>query len=95
MYIRSNIKHSTRSNLILIGDVHSRLGNYQETFCFIENESEQKTDQNFERVELPHRFFQDTEKNTSGIFTCHQYNGSSTVDLGVVSWELYGKVQYD
>ena len=118
--LRSDIiKYSTRGNLILIGDFNSRLGNYQETLTFINNENEQEPDQKFERVELPHRSFQVTEKNTSGRkliqllnesnlislngrkigdtsgkFTCHQYNGSSTVDLGVVSWELYDKVQY-
>ena len=106
-------------NLTLIGDFNSRLGNYQETLTCINNECEQETDQNFDRVELPHRSFHDTEKNTSGRkliellnesnlislngrkigdtsgkFTCHQYNGSSTVDLDVVSWELYDKIQY-
>ena len=32
--------------------------------------------------------------DTSGKLTCHQYNGSSTVDLNIVSWDLYDKVQY-
>ena len=29
---------------------------------------------------------------TVGFFTCHTYDGSSTVDLRITSWELY--VQY-
>ena len=32
--------------------------------------------------------------DTSGKLTCHQYNGSSTVDLSIVSWDLYEKVQF-
>ena len=32
--------------------------------------------------------------DTSGKLTCHQFNGSSTVDLNIVSWNLYEKVQY-
>ena len=32
--------------------------------------------------------------DTYGKLTCHQYNGSSTVDLHIVSWDLYEKVQF-
>ena len=32
--------------------------------------------------------------DTSGKLTCHQYNESSTVDLSIVSWNLYEKVQF-
>ena len=32
--------------------------------------------------------------DTSGKYICHQYNGSSTVDLSIVSWDLYEKVQF-
>ena len=32
--------------------------------------------------------------DTSGKLTCHQYNGSSTIDLSIVSWDLYEKVQF-
>ena len=32
--------------------------------------------------------------DTSGKLTCHQYNGSSTVDLSIVSGDLYEKVQF-
>ena len=31
--------------------------------------------------------------DTSGKLTCHKYNGSSTIDLSIVSWDLYEKVQ--
>ena len=29
-----------------------------------------------------------------GIFTCHQYSGSSTVDLAITSWDLFHKIQH-
>ena len=32
--------------------------------------------------------------DTLGRFTCHQYHGSSTVDLAIVSWDLFHKIQY-
>jgi hypothetical protein len=32
--------------------------------------------------------------DTLGCFTCHKYNGSSTVDYGVVSEGLFPHVQY-
>ena len=32
--------------------------------------------------------------DTSGKLTCRQYNGGSTVDLNIVSCDLYDKVQY-
>ena len=32
--------------------------------------------------------------DTLGRFTCHQYNGSSTVDLAITSWDLFHKIQY-
>ena len=32
--------------------------------------------------------------DTLGIFTCHQYNGRSTVDLAITSWDLFHKIQY-
>ena len=32
--------------------------------------------------------------DTSGKLTCHQYNGSSTIDLNIVSWNLYEKLKY-
>ena len=32
--------------------------------------------------------------DTLGKFTCHEHNGSSTVDTAITSWEIYDKVQY-
>ena len=32
--------------------------------------------------------------DTAGFLTCHTDNGSSTVDLGITSWELYDRIQY-
>ena len=33
-------------------------------------------------------------RDTLGRFTCHQYNGSSTVDPAITSWDLFHKIQY-
>ena len=32
--------------------------------------------------------------DTLAKFTCHEHNGSSTVDTAITSWEIYDKVQY-
>ena len=32
--------------------------------------------------------------DTSGKLTCHEFNGSSTVDLSIVSRDLCDKIQY-
>ena len=32
--------------------------------------------------------------DTMGKLTCHEYNGSSTVDLALCSWGLYDQIQY-
>ena len=32
--------------------------------------------------------------DTSGKLTCHEFNGSSTVDLSIFSWDFYDKIQY-
>ena len=32
--------------------------------------------------------------DTIGRLTCHEYNGSSTVDLALCSWDIYNKIQY-
>ena len=32
--------------------------------------------------------------DTLGRFTCHEHNGSSTVDTAIISWEIYDKFQY-
>ena len=112
------IKYSSQGQIIIIGDLNSRLGNLQEEFSFINDDPDaQNTIDNIES--LPVREFMDPSTNqsgkklmdllnesslislngrklgdTSGKLTCHQYNGSSTVDLNIVSWDLYDKVQY-
>ena len=32
--------------------------------------------------------------DTIGRLTCHEYNGSSTVDLALCSWDIYNQIQY-
>ena len=32
--------------------------------------------------------------DTSGKLTFHEFNGCSTVDLSIVSWDIYDKIQY-
>ena len=32
--------------------------------------------------------------DTAGFITCHTYNGSSRVDLGITLWEMYDRIQY-
>ena len=117
--LRSDIiKYSSQGQIIIIGDLNSRLGNLQEEFSFINDDPDaQSTIDNIES--LPVREFMDPSTNqpgrklmdllnesslislngrkledTSGKQTCHQYSGSSTVDLNIVSWDLYDKVQY-
>ena len=117
--LRSDIiKYSSQGQIIIIGDLNSRLGNLQEEFSFINDDPDaQNTIENIESLLV--REFMDPSTNqsgkqlmdllnesslislngrklgdTSGKLTCHQYSGSSTVDLNIVSWDLYDKVQY-
>ena len=107
--LRSDIiKYSSQDQIIITGDLNSRLGNLQEEFSFINDDPDaQNTIDNIES--LPVREFMDPSTNQSGRklmdllnesslislngrklgdatskLTCHQYNGSSTVDLNIV-----------
>ena len=111
-------KYSPRGEILIIGDLNSRLGNLQEE-CYYLDHIEDDNFETFIKIDLPLLNFTDLVPNTSGRqlitlmndhslvslngrklgdtigkLTCHEHNGSSTVDLALASWSLYEQIHF-
>ena len=112
------LKFQDIGEIIILGDLNSRLGGRQEHWVDIKSTS---ADGNVEceHVDIPIRLCQDTKSNSYGTklldilnqchllivngrvpgdllgrYTYHGYNGSSCIDFGICSANIYNDVRY-